>query len=50
MAVFLYKDVIYRHRVSKRLVVDRGLENKALVKELARKYGIYRLVVSSYHP
>jgi hypothetical protein len=50
MAVFLYKDVIYRHRVFKRLVVDRGLENKALVKELARKYGIYRLVVSSYHP
>ena len=50
IAVFLYEDVIYRHRVFKRLVVNGGPENKALVKELARKYGIYRLIVLSYHP
>jgi hypothetical protein len=50
MAAFLYEDVICRHGVFERLVVDGGPENKLLVKDLAKKYGIHRLVVSSYHP
>jgi len=50
IAVFLYEDVIYRYRVFKRLVVNGGPKNKALVKELVRKYGIYRLIVLSYYP
>jgi hypothetical protein len=50
MAAFLYEDVICRHGVFERLIVDGGPENKLLVKDLAKKYGIHRLVVSSYHP
>jgi hypothetical protein len=50
VAAFLYEDLICRHGVFQRLVVDGGPENKALVDELAKRYGIRRLVVSAYHP
>lgn len=50
VAAFLYEDLICRHGVFQRLVVDGGPENKALVTDLAKKYGIHRLVVSAYHP
>jgi hypothetical protein len=50
VAAFLYEDIICRHGVFQRLVVDGGPENKALVSELAKRYGIHRLVVSAYHP
>jgi len=50
VAKFLYKDVICRHSIFQKLVVDGGPKNKSIVKELAEKYGIRRVVVSAYHP
>ena len=50
VAAFLYEDLVCRHGVFQRLVVDGGPENKALVADLAKRYGIHRLVVSAYHP
>ena len=32
------------------LSIDRGPENKDVVAALAETYGIYRVVVSAYHP
>ena len=31
-------------------MVNGGPENKALVADLVKRYGIYRLMVSAYHP
>lgn len=50
IAQFLWEDVICRHGVFRKLVVDGGPENKGYVKYLANKYGIKRVVVSAYHP
>ena len=50
VAAFLYEDLICRHGVFQRLIVDGGPENKLLVDELAKRYGIHRVVVSAYHP
>lgn len=50
VARFLYEDVICRHGIFQKLVVDGGPENKDLVEALASKYGIRRVVVSAYHP
>lgn len=50
VAQFLYEDIICRHGIFQKLVVDGGPENKGLTKDLAEKYGIRRVVVSAYHP
>ena len=50
VAKFLWEDVICRHGMFGRLVVDGGPENKADVKDLTARYGIQRVVVSAYHP
>lgn len=50
VATFLWEDVICRHGIFRKLVVDGGPENKGLVTTLAEKYGIRRVVVSAYHP
>ena len=50
VARFLWEDVICRHGVFGRLVIDGGPENKGVVEALTRKYGIQRVVVSAYHP
>jgi len=50
VATFLWEEVICRHGVPSKLVVDGGPENKDLVATLAEKYGISRVVVSAYHP
>ena len=50
VAKFLWEDVVCRHGVFGRLIVDGGPENKGLVTEFARRYGIKRVMVSAYHP
>ena len=47
---FLWEDVICRHGIFRRLVVDGGPENKDLTAKLMVKYNIKRVVISSYHP
>jgi hypothetical protein len=50
VAAFLYEDVICRHGVFEKVVMDGGPENKGFVPVLTNKYGIKRVVVSAYHP
>ena len=50
VAKFLWEDVICRHGVFGRLVVDGGSENKELVIEFARRYGVKRIQASAFHP
>ena len=50
VAKFIWEDIVCRHGVFDKLIVDGGPENKGLVKEFARRYGIKRIVVSAYHP
>jgi hypothetical protein len=49
VAAFLWEDIICRHGIFGKLVVDGGPENKGWVKILAEKYGIARVTVSPYH-
>ena len=49
VAKFLYKDVFYRHGIYERAVIDGGPENKLLIRELCKRYGVNRTVVSSYY-
>jgi hypothetical protein len=50
VAKFLYEEIVCRHGVFAVLQCDGGPENKDLVDQLARKYGIHKTVSSSYHP
>ena len=50
VADFLWEDVICRHGCFGKLIIDGGSENKDAVAELARRYGVKRVVVSAYHP
>ena len=50
VAQFLWEDVVCRHGIFGRLVVDGGSENKGLVKEFTTRYGIKRVQISPYHP
>ena len=50
VATFLWEDVITRHGIFGKLVVDGGSENKKYVEALTLKYGIKRVVVSAYNP
>ena len=47
---FLWEEVVCRHGCFRKLVIDGRLENKGLVKEFTRLYGIKRVQVSAYHP
>ena len=47
---FLFKDIIYRHGIFRKCVIDRGLENKSLLEVLIDRYSIKRVVTSTYHP
>jgi hypothetical protein len=49
VAKFLWEDIITRHGIFGKLVVDGGSENKGYVKILAAKYGILRVQVSAYN-
>ena len=46
---FLWEDVVCRHGVFGKLMVDSGAENKGLVKTFTEKYGIKRVVISAYN-
>jgi hypothetical protein len=50
VAKFLYEDIICRHGMFAVLQCDGGPENKDIVDQLARKYGIHKTVSSGYHP
>lgn len=50
VAKFLWEDVICRHSIFGRLIVDGGAENKAETIELLQRLGIKRAVDSAYHP
>ena len=50
VADFLWEDVICRHGCFGKLVIDGHSENKEALAELTRRYGIKRVVVSTYHP
>ena len=47
---FLWEEIICRHGIFRKLVVDGGPENKDLTAKLMEKYNIKRVVISSYHP
>ena len=46
---FLFKDIIYRHSIFRKCIIDRGLENKSLLEVLIDRYDIKRVVTSTYH-
>jgi hypothetical protein len=41
--------VICRHRIFKQLTVDKGPENKDVIKQLVTDYGIKRVMISAYN-
>jgi hypothetical protein len=47
---FLWEDVICRHGMFQRLVVDQGPENKAFTAEMMQRFNIKRVEISAYHP
>ncbi len=49
VAKFLWEEVVCRHGCFRRLVVDRGPENKRHVEAFMKKYGIEWVQVSAYH-
>ena len=50
VAKFLDEYIFSRWGIPYRLSVDGGPENKGLVTDLAKQYGIERVVASAYHP
>jgi hypothetical protein len=50
VARFLWEDIVCRFGLYGRLVIDGGSENKSVVSELTKKYGIRRIEASAYHP
>lgn len=49
VAKFIWEDVVCRHGLFGKLMVDGGPENKGLVKAFTKKYGIKRVVISAYN-
>jgi hypothetical protein len=50
VARFLFEDIVCRFGLYGKLIVDGGTENKSLVAELTKRYGIRRIQISAYHP
>ena len=50
VADFFWEDVICPHSYFRKWIINRGLENKDVVAELAKKNRIKKVVVSAYHP
>ncbi len=50
VADFLWKDLIYCHGCFRKLIIDGGSENKDAIAELTKRYGVKRVIVSTYHP
>lgn len=47
---FLWENVICRHSMFDKLIVDGGAEKKGLAEGLVNKFGINRIIISAYHP
>ena len=50
VARFLQEEVVCRHGVPKRIVLDGGAENLKLTQDLLKKYGIHGVYIAPYHP
>ena len=50
VAKFIWEEIVCRHGLFGRLVVDGGKENAGAVQELTTRYGIHRVQASAYHP
>ena len=49
VAKFIFEDVICRHGCLLRIVMDRGIENLDLMKDLLEHYRIQQIIISAYH-
>ena len=49
IAKFLWEDIVCRHGIFGRLVVDGGSENHGIAEAFAKKYGIERVQISAYN-
>jgi CRISPR/Cas system-associated endoribonuclease Cas2 len=49
IALFIWEDVICRHRIFWRIVLDRGGEFKGEVIDLLNRWGVDRIQISVYH-
>lgn len=47
---FLWEDVICRHGIFRKVIMDGGPENKALTDALLKKYNIRKVVISAHNP
>ena len=47
---FIKENLMYRHGVFDRLILNRELKNKGLVDNLTTKYNIKKIIISTYHP
>ena len=50
VATFIYEDLICRHGLPQRVVMDGGSENLGFTKTLLEKYRIKNVHISAYHP
>jgi len=50
VARFLQEEVICRHGVPRRIVMDGGSENLNFTAEVVRNYGIHGVAIAPYHP
>jgi hypothetical protein len=50
VASFIYEDIICRHGLPQRIVMDGGSENLGLTKTLLERYRIKNVHISAYHP
>ena len=50
VATFIYEDLICRHGLPQRIVMDSGSENLGLTKILLERYHVKNVHISAYHP
>ena len=50
VAQFIYKEIICRHGCVLIIITDRGPKNKAVARELIKRYKIQNIIISLYNP
>jgi hypothetical protein len=50
VAKFLQEDVVCRHGVPRKIVLDGGSENLGFTRDLMRQYGMHGIAIAPYHP
>jgi hypothetical protein len=50
VAKFLQSDVVCRHGVPRKIVLDGGAENLGSTDEMMKKYGMNGVSIAPYHP